>query len=91
MQHCLRALLARSAGPRGDVLYRTRSSRYGERRRTQRSTEAPRGVTALILALTAAAIQSVDSQGGRGAQWQPPINHAIPTSLSGQQCPLLNP
>ena len=22
----------------------------------------------------------------RGAQWQPPRNHAIPTSLAGQQC-----
>ena len=53
---------------------------------TQRSTKAPRGVTAIILALTAAAIRSVDSQGGREAQWQPPRNHAIPTSLSGQQC-----
>ena len=58
--------------------------------RTQRSTKAPRGITALILALTAAAIRSVDSQGGREAQWQPPNNHAIPTSLAGQQC-LLNP
>ena len=55
---------------------------------TQRSTKAPRGVTAIILALTAAAIRSVDSQGGRGAQWQPDRAHAIPTSLSGQQCSL---
>ena len=56
--------------------------------RRQRFTKAPRGVTALILALTAAAIRSVDSQGGRGAQWQPDRAHAIPTSLLGQQCSL---
>jgi hypothetical protein len=53
--------------------------------RTQRSKKAPRGVTALILALKAAAIRSVDSQGGRGAQWQPPSAHATPTSLAAQQ------
>merc|ERR1719343_1702781 len=36
--------------------------------RTRQPTKAPRGVTALILALTAAATRSVDSRGGRGAQ-----------------------
>jgi len=34
------------------------------------------------------AIRSVDNRGGRGAQWQPPRNQAIPTSLAGQQSPL---
>jgi len=58
--------------------------------RTRQPTKAPRGVTPLILALTAAAIRSVDNRGGRGAQWQPPRTQAIPTSLAGQQC-LTNP